>query len=72
MFNPTSNESRALESVLQPLGDYVVSIGIDKPLSEYERAEILQLINVIITNYQDKLRELTPNDAPLYDDDIPF
>lgn len=73
MIDPTPNESKALESVLQPLGDYVVSVGMDKPLSQYKRFEILELIDVVITNYQNKLRELTPNDAPLYaDDDIPF
>ncbi len=72
MINPTPNELKALKSVLQPLCDYVASIGMDKSLSQYQRSEVIKLIDVVITAYQDKLRELTPDDAPLYEDDIPF
>ncbi len=72
MIDPTPNEQTALQSVLQPLGDYVASIGMDKPLSHYQRHEVLQLIDVVVTSYQNKLQELTIDDAPFLDDDIPF
>ena len=72
MIDPTKNETRAMQSTLQPLGDYVASIGMQRSLADYSQQEVLQLIDVVITSYQNKLQELTPNDAPFNEDDIPF
>jgi len=64
MIDPTRNEKSAMEAVLPHLGEYVASVGMDKPLSAYRREEILQMVEVVLTAYFDHLRELTPDDVP--------
>ena len=64
VIDPTHNEKAAMEAVLPHLGEYVASVGMDKPLSAYSREEILQMVNVVLTAYFDNLRELTPDDVP--------
>ncbi len=64
MIDPTHNEKAAMEAVLPLLGEYVASVGMDKPLSAYSREEILQMVDVVLTAYFDNLRELTPDDVP--------
>ncbi len=64
VIDPTHNEKAAMEAVLPRLGEYVASIGMDKPLSAYSREEILQMVDVVLTAYFDNLRELTPEDVP--------
>jgi len=53
-----------MESVLPRLGEYVASVGMDKPLSAYSREQILHMVDVVLTAYFDNLRELTPDDVP--------
>jgi hypothetical protein len=53
MIDPTELERAALHSALVPLGDYVASIGMQRPLADYTRAEVLTLIEVVVTAYQD-------------------
>jgi len=55
MIDPTKDEKRAMESALQPLGEYVAEIGMHRPLQDYTREEVLTLIEVIVTAYQDYL-----------------
>lgn len=64
VIEPTHNEQAAMEAVLPQLGDYVASVGMDKPLSAYTRDEVLRLVDVVLTAYFDSLRELTPDDIP--------
>lgn len=64
VIDPTHNEQAAMEAVLASLGDYVASVGMDKPLSAYTREEVLRLVDVVLTAYFDSLRELTPDDIP--------
>jgi hypothetical protein len=64
VIDPTHNEKAAMEAVLPHLGEYVAAIGMDRPLSAYSRAEVLQLVDVVLTTYFDNLRELTPDDVP--------
>ncbi|CAI8820080.1 DUF6511 domain-containing protein [Methylococcus capsulatus] len=64
MIDPTPNEKAAMAAVLPRLGDYVASIGMDRPLSAYSREEILQLVDVVLTTYFDHLREHDPDDVP--------
>ncbi|MES9888710.1 MAG: DUF6511 domain-containing protein, partial [Candidatus Sedimenticola sp. 6PFRAG1] len=56
VIDPTHNEKAAMDAVLPQLGEYVVSVGMDKPLSAYSREEILQLVDVVLTAYFDNLR----------------
>ncbi len=37
---------------------------MDRPLADYSREEILQLVDVVLTAYFDNLRDLTPDDVP--------
>ncbi len=64
VIDPTHNEKAAMEAVLPRLGEYVASIGMDRPLADYSREEILQLVDVVLTAYFDNLRDLTPDDVP--------
>ena len=64
VIDPTHNEKAAMEAVLPLLGDYIASIGMNRPLSAYTRDEVLRLVDVVLTAYFDSLRELTPDDIP--------
>jgi hypothetical protein len=72
MIDPSNNETQAMQSVLRPLGDFVATIGMQKTLADYTQPQVLQLIEVVVTAYQDRLRALTPNDTPFLSDDMPF
>jgi hypothetical protein len=52
MIDPTELERAAMAAALTPLGDYVASIGMERPLADYSRAEVLTLIEVAVSAYQ--------------------
>jgi len=54
-------EQQALASALQPLGEVVAEIGMDKPLSAYTREEVLILIETVVDAYQKHLLDNPPN-----------
>ena len=45
-------EQQALESVLRPLAEIVLEIGIDKTLADYSKAEALSVAECIVDAYQ--------------------
>jgi Family of unknown function (DUF6511) len=45
-------EIAAIRSALAPLGEYVASIGMDRPLADYGKDEVLRLVEVVIDAYQ--------------------
>jgi len=53
MIDLTKMEKEAIEATLKPLGEYVGEIGMDRPVSSYSREEVLCLIEVAVTSYQD-------------------
>ncbi len=53
MIDITKTEKEAIESALKPVGEYVAEIGMDRPLSNYSREEVLCLIEVAVTAYFD-------------------
>lgn len=55
MIDPSDIEIGAMQSCLGPLGDYVASIGMDRPLADYRKEEVLGLIDVIVTAYQEHM-----------------
>ena len=55
MIDPTEMEQAALAACLKPLGDYVAALGLDKPLAAYSKNQVLGLIEVVITTYQDRM-----------------
>jgi hypothetical protein len=55
VVDPTELEQAAMAAALGPLSEYVASIGMDRPLANYSREEVLTLIEVVITAFQDHL-----------------
>ncbi len=53
MIDPSDMEIAAMWACLVPLGEYVGSIGMQRPLADYGRDEVLRLIEVVVTAYQD-------------------
>lgn len=53
MVDPTDLERAALQACLVPLGDYVAALGLQRPLADYSRAEVLTLVEVVVTAFQD-------------------
>lgn len=64
MIDPTKQETEAMEATLRPLGEYVSEIGMHRPLQDLKRDEVLTLIEVVITNYQDYLFAHFPDNRP--------
>lgn len=57
MIDPSDMELAAMRACLPPLGEYVGSIGMERPLADYTREEVLTLIDVVVTAYQDQMIE---------------
>lgn len=57
MIDPSDMELAAMRACLAPLGEYVGSIGMERPLADYTRDEVLTLIDVVVTAYQDQMIE---------------
>lgn len=73
MIDANDIEKKCMERTLQPLGEVVAEIGIDKPLSAYTRAEVLTLIDVVVGNFQTFLAQETSLRQPCSDNtEIPF
>ncbi len=53
MIDPSEMEIAAMRACLAPLGEYVSAIGMQRPLADYGRDEVLMLIEVVVTAYQD-------------------
>lgn len=56
MIDPTPHEQAAMRAALMPLGEVVGAIGMHKPLADYTQEQVLLLIEVVVTAYQDHLR----------------
>ena len=57
MIDPTKNEIKAMEATLKSLGEYIAGIDINRSLASYSKQEALALIDVVITAYQDNLKD---------------
>ena len=55
MIDPSDMELAAMTSCLAPLGEYVGSIGMQRPLADYSKDEVLTLIDVVVTAYQEHM-----------------
>lgn len=55
MIDPSEMETIAMGACLQPLGEFVGAIGMDRPLACYSRIEVLALIDVVVTAYQGQM-----------------
>ena len=52
VIDPTDLELAAMRAALAPLGDYVSTIGMDRPLADYGKEEVIRLVEVVIDAYQ--------------------
>lgn len=57
MIDPSDMELAAMRACLSPLGEYVGFMGMQRPLADYTREEVLTLIDVVVTAYQDQMIE---------------
>ena len=55
MIDPSEMETTAMGACLQPLGEFVSGIGMDRPLASYSRIVVLTLIDVVVTAYQGQM-----------------
>ncbi len=62
MVDATDLEKAAMAAALRPLGEYVGSIGMNRPLADYKKEEVLTLVEVVITAYQEHMANANPND----------
>ncbi len=60
MIDMTDFERESIHACLVPLGECVAEIGMDKPLSAYGKEQVLTLIEVVVTAYQDAMRKGSP------------
>lgn len=75
MIDKTPHEQRALESTLRTLGEVAAEIGFSKPLVQYTQTEALQLIEGVVTAYQDHLLDnalLDPLESLFSTEGVPF
>lgn len=63
MIDKQPHEEAAMAAVLPLLGECVAEIGMDRPLSAYTRVEVLTLIEVVVTAYQDALLRRKPQEG---------
>lgn len=58
MIDPTSQEQQAMQATLPLLGEYVASIGMHRLMAHYTKEEMLTMIEVVVSAYQDHLQEI--------------
>ena len=63
MIDATETERAAMAAALRPLGDYVAQLGLQRPLADYTRDDILTLVEIVIDAYQDHLVEAAEREA---------
>lgn len=63
MIDATETEKAAMAAALRPLGDYVVALGVERPLAAYSREEILTLVEVVVDSFQAHLLEAAEREA---------
>jgi hypothetical protein len=63
MIDATETEKAAMAAALRPLGDYVATLGMERPLADYSREEILTLVEIVIDAFQSHLLEVHERQA---------
>lgn len=63
MIDATVTERAAMAAALHPLGEFVAEVGLEKPLADYTRDQILTLVEVIVDAYHDHLVEAAEREA---------
>ena len=64
MIDSTNLEKAAMTAALRPLGEYVGAVGMQRPLADYSKEEVLTLVEVVITAYQNHMANANSNAIP--------
>ena len=64
MTDATDLEQAAMAAALAPLGEYVGSIGMHRPMADYSKQEVLTLIEVVVTAFQCYMATANADDIP--------
>jgi hypothetical protein len=65
MIDATVTERAAMAAALHPLGEFVAEVGLEKPLADYTRDQILTLVEVVVDAYHEHLVEAAEREATL-------
>jgi hypothetical protein len=57
MIDPTDLEKECMAAALRPLGEYIAEIGMHRPFADLNKQEVLTIIEVVVTAYQDRMRQ---------------
>ena len=71
MVDPTVAEQVAIRSTMKPVAEIMEEIGWQTRLADLSERQVLALIEVAVTGFQDALREYTAANAPA-DPEVPF
>lgn len=63
-MNQDQIETKARQQALQSLADYVVTVGMAKPMADYTRSEIDGLIESVLSGYKTALQEIYKTEIP--------
>jgi len=63
MIDATVIERAAMAAALHPLGEFVAQVGLERPLADYTREQILTLVEVIVDAYHNYLVEAAEREA---------
>ena len=71
MVDPTEAEQAAIRSAMKPVAEIMEEIGWQTRLVDLSEQQVLTLIEVAVTGFQDALREYTAA-IPAADPEVPF
>ena len=71
MVDPTEAEQAAIRSAMKPVAEIMEEIGWQTRLADLSEQQVLTLIEVAVTGFQDSLQEYSAAN-PLVDPEIPF
>src|SRR5262249_18786087 len=63
----TDEERQALEATLKPLGEFVAEVGSEKPLIAYTRGEVMTLVEIVVTAWDEFRRDAAARATPPVD-----
>lgn len=71
MIDPTEAEQAALRSTVKPVAEIMEEIGWQTRLADLSEHQVLTLIDVAVTGFQDALREYVAANRTA-DSEVPF
>ena len=71
MVDPTEAEQAAIRSAMKPVAEIMEEIGWQTRLADLSKQQVLTLIEVAVTGFQDALQEYTAANRTT-DPEVPF